>query len=175
MKIELKKISFNERMSDETNCFIADLWIDGKKIGYAQNEGRGGPTDYRANKLEDMKVIREAEAYCKTLPNVRSEALDFEYEMTLEHFIDDLLDAHLKAKDLERINKKMHKAYLSAICYGKKLANGYEYATTFWKGRTLAQIPLPYLQKAYDEVKANKLKKGEVILNDNLEALGVKL
>ena len=175
MKIELKRISFNERMSDETNCFVADLYINGKKVGYVQNEGRGGCTDYRGNTLEDQKIIREAEAYCKTLPNVRSEELNFEYPMTLEHYIDELLETHLKAKDLAKIEKKMQKAFANAICYGKKLANGYEYGTIFWKGRTLASIPLAYLQKAYDDVKANKLKNGDVILNDNLEALGVKL
>jgi len=178
MKIELKKISFNERMSEETNCFVADLYINGKKAGYCKNDGRGGCTEYHGNTKADNVLIREAEAYCKSLSKIRSKTLYFgslEYDQSLESVIDDLLDAHLKAKDLERIEKKMHKAYLSAICYGKKVANGYEYATTFWKGRTLSQIPLQYLQKAYDDVKAKKLQSGDVILNDNLEALGINL
>jgi len=179
MKIELKRISFSERMSEETNCFVADIYIDGKKIGSCKNDGRGGPTEYHGNTKADNELIEKAEAYCKTLPKVRSSlGVPFgvlEYDMTFEGVIDDLLEAHLKAKDLEKINKKMQKQYASAICYGKKLVNGYDFATTFWKGRTLAQIPLPYLQKAYDEVKAKKMQEGDVILNDNLEALGVKL
>jgi hypothetical protein len=173
MKIGLKRISISERMSEETNCFIADLYINGKKVGYCKNDGRGGCTDYHGDSKENNQIIREAEAYCKTLPNVRSEELDFEYSQSLENFIDDLVDEHLKAKDLAKIDKKIQKACLSAICYGKKTSRGFEYASTFWKGRTLA--PLPYLQKAYDEVKANKMQKGDVILNNNLEALGVKL
>ena len=167
MKIELKRISFNERMSDETNCFIADLYINGVKVGSCENDGKGGCTNYGGNSKEANVLIKEAEAYCKTIP--------FVYDQSLEGVIDDLLTAHLKAKDLEKINKKMQKQYASAICYGKKLVNGYDFATTFWKGRTLAQIPLKNLQEAYDKVKAFKLQEGDVILNDNLEALGVKL
>ena len=170
MKIELRKISFSERMSDETNCFVADIYIDGKKVGYCKNDGRGGCTEYHGYTKADNELIEKAEAYCKTLPYD-----EFYGEQSLEDVINDLLTAHLKAKDLERINKKMQKQYASAICHGKKIAEGYEFGTTFWKGRTLAQIPLEYLQKAYDEVKAKKLQEGDVILNDNLEALGVKL
>jgi hypothetical protein len=168
-KVELKKISFSERMSDETNCFVADLYIDGKKVGSCENDGRGGCTNYGGNTKADNVLIAEAEKYCKTLPHNEFG------EQSLEDVINDLLEAHLKAKDLAKIEKKMQKKYSVAICYGKKIANGYDFATTFWKGRTLAQIPLPYLQKAYDEVKANKMEKGDVILNDNLELLGVKL
>ena len=175
MKIELKRISFSERMSEETNCFTADLYINGKKVGYCENRGFGGCTDYRGDTDEGRKLIKEAEAYCKALPPIRSEELNFEYPNSLENTIDEILEEHLKAKDTAKIEKKMQKRYATAICYGKKLGNGYDFATTFWKGRTLASIPLPYLQKAYDEVKAKKMQKGDVILNDNLEALGVKL
>lgn len=170
MKIELKKISFNERMSDETSCFIADLYINGKKVGECKNEGRGGCTDYHGNTKADNVLIKEAEAYCKTILN------DLKYyDQSLEGVIDDLLSDYIKSNELKKFNKKMQKKYAMAICYGKITSNGCEFATTFWKGRTLAQIPLINLQKAYDDVKAKKLLDGDIILNDNLEALGVKL
>lgn len=134
MKIELKRISFNERMSDETNCFVADLYIEGKKVGYCKNDGRGGCTEYHGNTKADNVLLAKAEEYCKTLPKIRSSygvpLGILEYDETFENVIDELLEAHLKAKDLERINKKMQKQYASAICYGKKLANGYDFATT---------------------------------------------
>ena len=166
MKIELKKISFNERMSDETNCFIADLYIDGKKVGYAQNEGRGGPTDYRGDTKADNVLIAKAEKYCKTLPKVKYH--DMEWEQSLEGVIDDLLTEYLVAKEA----KKKLKMYEKAICYG--IPNAPSYRTVYWKGRVLKGVPLPYLQKAYDDVKA-KLGKNEVILNTNLVALGINL
>jgi hypothetical protein len=173
MKIELKKISFSERMSEETNCFVADLFINGKKVGECKNDGRGGCTDYHGNTKADNVLIKEAEAYCKSLPKVKFGTST--WEQSLESVIDDLLTAHLKAKDLQKFNKKMQKKYATAICYGKITSNGCEFATTYWKGRTLAQIPLDVLQKTYDNVKATKLQNGDIILNDNLEALGVKL
>jgi hypothetical protein len=179
MKIELKRISFSERMSEETSCFVADIYIDGKKVGSCKNDGRGGCTEYHGNTKADNELIEKAEEYCKTLPKIKSSlGVPFgvlEYDMTFEGVIDDLLEAHLKAKDLQKFNKKMQKHYATAICYGKKLDNGCDFATTFWKGRTLAQVPLVNLQETYDKIKAFKLQKGDVILNDNLEALGVKL
>lgn len=170
MKIELKKISFSERQSDETNCFVADLYINGKKVGTCDNGGRGGPTDYHGDSPANNAIIKEAEKYCKALPKVRSEALDFEYDMTLEHFIDELLEAHLKGKE----EAKRMKLYMKGICFG--IPNGMSYQTVSWSGRTLAQIDKISLQRAYNDVKAKYIKGAVVVLNaDNLKALGVNL
>ena len=170
MKIELKKISFNERMSDETNCFIADLYINGKKVGECNNEGRGGPTDYHGDSKEANVLIKEAEEYCKSLPPHRSEELDFEYPQSLESVIDELLEAHLKGKE----EAKRLKLYQKGICFG--ILNGMSYQTVSWSGRTLAQIDKISLQRAYNDVKAKYIKGAVVVLNaKNLEALGVNL
>ena len=82
MKIELKNIKFYERMSEETNAFTADLYVNGKKVGYAKNEGHGGCTDYYPNSIEDRAVINEAEQYCLGLPPIKYGS--FEIEMNLE-------------------------------------------------------------------------------------------
>ena len=169
MKIEVKKISFSERNSDETNCFAADLYINGKKVGVCTNSGQGGPTEYYGDTKENKLLIERTEKYCKTLPKVKSEALKFEYEQSLENIIDEQVSEFLVVKE----QKKKLKMYEKAICFG--VPNGYSYRTVYWKGRTLAQIPLPVLQSTYDNVKKTKLKNGDVILNDNLVALGVKL
>lgn len=44
MKIELKNFQFFERMSEETNAFVADVYVNGVKVAYAKNDGRGGET-----------------------------------------------------------------------------------------------------------------------------------
>ncbi|MCK7559358.1 hypothetical protein MKQ70_32085 [Chitinophaga sedimenti] len=44
MKIVLKGLRVYEEMSEETNAFSADLWIEGKKVAKAKNDGRGGMT-----------------------------------------------------------------------------------------------------------------------------------
>lgn len=169
MKIELKKISFNDRMSDETNCFVADLWINGKKVGEASNEGHGGCTDYGSSTPEGRKAIEEAEAYYKSLPKEKNEKYDFEFQPSLEDAIDELLEVHLKAKE----EVKRMKQYEKAICFG--IPKGYSYQSVYWKGKTLREINLISLQSAYNNVKKGLLK-GEVVLNaDNLKALGVNL
>lgn len=166
MNIELKKISFNERMSEETNCFVADLYINGKKVGYCENRGTGGPTDYHGDSKEANDVIREAEAYFKSLPKAKYEEHDFEYQPTLENAIDEQFEEFLKVRE----DKKKQKMYEKALCFG--VPNGYSYRTVSWKGRTLAQIDKISLQRAYNDIKA-KLGKDEVILNTNLKELGL--
>ena len=65
MKIELRKVAYSAQLSEETSNFHADVWIDGKKEGYAQNHGTGGPTNVLPNTLR-MRL----DGYGKTLPEV---------------------------------------------------------------------------------------------------------
>ena len=161
MKIELKKISFNERMSEETNCFVADLYINGKKVGYVKNEGCGGCTDYHGYTKEDNLIIREAEAYCKTLPRVRVEEYDFDYQPTLESVIDDELQKYLKEKE----GKKMQKLFITALVVGVPNGNAYRYM----KFKVpLSTIPVEKLTPYVTKIVSQCTDK-EVLLNTNLK------
>ena len=48
--------------SEETTDFTADLFCDGKKIGYVENEGHGGPTSFYASlpweKTNELLVVK---------------------------------------------------------------------------------------------------------------------
>ena len=167
MKIELKKISFNERMSEETNCFVADLYIDGKKVGYVKNDGQGGQTDYRGYTQADNETIRKAEAYCKTLPKVKY--LTHEWENSLEHLIDQLFEDYLKAKE----QKKLRKYFATSIIYGNPETGNYQRLA--WSNKApLSQIPVNILQQTVDKLK-KECTGGVVIINDNLQALGINV
>ena len=48
MQIELKNIKFFEAMSEETNAFVADVYVNKVKVAYAKNDGHGGCTFYHA-------------------------------------------------------------------------------------------------------------------------------
>ena len=65
MKIELRKVSYSPALSEETSNFHADVWIDGKKEGCAQNHGTGGATNVQPNTLR-----ARLDTYGKTLPEV---------------------------------------------------------------------------------------------------------
>ena len=172
MKIELKKIQIFNAMSEETTAFHAEIYVDGKKVGYAKNDGRGGSTDcchYDGHK----ELFRQAEAFCLTLPPIKYPAAHgceaFEWKMDLEAFVDQLIEDELKKKDDKKLEKQMEKGFLiePAADWGGVSVVG-------WKGKTLAQMPLPVLQAAYDKCKA-QLKPNQKIINTNLEKLGIKL
>lgn len=61
MKILLKNIKHYESMSEETYCFEANLYVDGKKIGRVSNRGQGGCHDYDF----DWKKEQELDQWCK--------------------------------------------------------------------------------------------------------------
>ena len=130
MKIELKKVQFFARMSEETNAFVANIYIDGKLAGDAKNEGMGGNTHVRIN--PEMRVAFEA--YIKTLPDKVYPAHpemgikeSFSVKMSDEGLIDGLFDEWLKQDD-ERKQKA------SIARYAKKAAErGFPFTVIFKK------------------------------------------
>lgn len=181
MKIELKNVKINLTFSEETTMFMADLFINGVLAGEANNDGRGGCTFYSvrtydakkrtflsdSEKERNKELLKQAEAYCLSLPKVRVEEYDFEFDMNLEHFIDDLVEAELKKKEQKKFEKKM----IDTILWG--IPNGHSYIQVKFKV-PLAQIPTTRLQEVVDKYK-KEFKKGDVFLNTNLESLGIKL
>ena len=168
MKIELKKISFNERMSEETNAFTADLYINGKKVGYCKNEGHGGCTDYRGDSKECNVLITEAEKYFLSLPKVKPNGYNFMLQPTLENAIDEQLEDYLKAK----AQKKMEKHMENAILFG--VPNGDSYVMIKFT-KPLSAFLTFQLQVKVNEIKKKECTDGKVILNTNLEALGIQI
>jgi len=48
LNLSLKNLKFHEDMSEETPCFSADLYEDGKLIAHVKNTGHGGCNEVRA-------------------------------------------------------------------------------------------------------------------------------
>jgi len=171
MKIELKKISFNERMSEETNCFVADLYINGKNVGECRNEGHGGCTWCRGNSKEANVLIAEAEAYCKTLPKVKYG--NSEWEQSLEGVIDQLLEDHLKAKFELQARKKFEKLQQKSIVWGKPNTYGQMHLAYGIALSDVARLQPQKLQERVNAIKEKYSSNGDVILNTNLKELGI--
>jgi len=117
MKIELKNFKHYERLSEETNCFVGNIWINGVKCGYAENTGKGGCTSYHNEGTQQSKeLLMQAEEYCLTLPPYYVGKNDFVINMNLEHYIDTLADKMIsdiyKQKDAQKMRKNMEKAIL---------------------------------------------------------------
>lgn len=70
MKLELKKLKINNRASEETTAFAADLWVDGAFAAKVGNAGRGGSCFWL---FEDRELRARVEEFCDTLPAIETE------------------------------------------------------------------------------------------------------
>ena len=104
MKVELKSIKVMNSLSDETTCFTAKIYINGKAAGHAENRGCGGSTHYQFN---DHAIGQLFETYAASLPPTLFSygGQDHSFPSTGESLIDSLLNDHLKAKDAARLDK----------------------------------------------------------------------
>ena len=99
MKIELKALKYSDFASQETHCFQANIYIDGKMKGTADNDGRGGMTTIRPWQLHnEIKLYTD-----KIPPKVYTYG---DQSMTLEaspdSYIDELVTLALHERDLKR-------------------------------------------------------------------------
>lgn len=156
MKIQLKNIKFYPSLSEETNCFTADIYCNDHKIAYCKNDGFGGNTSYHLYDVINKNKLIEVENYCLKLPN----------NTNLEDYIDNLFCDWLKEKE----NKKKVKDFEKGICYAKN-ENGY-YILKFQvnkKSVSIKQILQTEKGKVFLNNKVIELQnKGYKILNNNL-------
>lgn len=110
MKIEIKNIIHSVSLSEETNAFVADLYVDGKKIAKCSNDGRGGMTKiealYSKNEIEKKQyrqLLLDAEQFAKTLPKKSG------LPMTLDFYIDIKIGVDLQSKSIKKSIKKLDK------------------------------------------------------------------
>lgn len=64
---ELKKIKHYPQMSEETECFSAELWVDNKHVANIKNVGQGGSNDFHPITpltYEDVKEFDTLDAEC---------------------------------------------------------------------------------------------------------------
>lgn len=100
-RIELRRVVYNARLSQETAAFAADVWVNGKKAGTVQNEGTGG-----ANRVSPPSLERLLEEHAQTLPPLPPApelGSPTPLAMNAELLIGELLEEYLAAKDLKRL------------------------------------------------------------------------
>jgi hypothetical protein len=106
MKLELKAIKHTEWASEETHCYQASLYVDGKPVAVVSNDGHGGcDRDYDHPKFKGdyrstMKAVHE---YFKSLPNTDACNL-FPDGMAqqLEYWCGDQVNQWLSERELKR-------------------------------------------------------------------------
>jgi len=120
MRIELRSLQIQDRQSEETTAFTASLYINGKKVGYAKNSGKGGSTDYGPDNYHDENLkalIKEAEDYCSGLEPMDLKELG-KVPMDMEGFIDQIVSEFWQEKENKRFKNKMQKDQLNGLLIG---------------------------------------------------------
>jgi hypothetical protein len=158
-RVQLKSIKFSESLSEETNAFTANIYFDGKKIGYCKNSGQGGETEVHSFPESREKFI-ECEKFCKTLPPI-TYGKDLTLPSNVYHIVDELFEEWLEIKS----KKKLLKDCENGVCYGSSNL----YRIVKWSGyniKTLLEHPQgkQTLKKTIKEIK----DQGNTILNTNL-------
>ena len=117
MKLELKNIKHTSWASEETHCYQASLYVNGKPLAIVSNDGHGGcDFDYAHPKFEPhtryfgglggdyRSVMSEVHDYFASLPKTKPCDLFPEgMEQTLEFWCADQVNDWLSARDLKRM------------------------------------------------------------------------
>ncbi len=167
MKIELKSIKHSPSLSEETEAFTANLYVNGKKLGYVENRGNGGCTNYNIFNNKDKQKLIDVENYCKTLPP--STSFGIVTDMTLEVMIDDLLNDYLNKKESKKFEAKKIKDMKKGILVSKEgVTNSYNLIS--WKGHTLESLLMFDNGRNAIKKQLAKIKnEGSIVLNTNLD------
>jgi hypothetical protein len=179
-KCDVKKVKFHE--GHEGAGVNADLWINGVNCGHLLDDGNGGMLDFHPNHdLKSKANIKLLEDYIESLPE---KPLDFGHgavkdengnvrmdKTTFEDYCNELLYAY----ERKQVQKKMQKQMLNSILFGIPNGDRYQMITYRQPLSVLAKSHKPFLIKKIMEIKVNECKNGVVILNTNLEALGLNI
>ena len=155
--IELRKFKHAEFASEETNCFEAEVWVNGRPGFHAKNDGRGGydhytPISYddkgRANEEIARAILR---AHAASLPPRKHGYGDGAYTVSVETLIGDAVAAKLAEREVDRLVRKMGAAVLT-IEGGKLLSR---------KGQPVAAVAAYLKRTKPDAVVLNTLPESE--------------
>lgn len=102
MKIELKALKYSDFASQETHCFQANIYIDGKMRGWAANDGRGGMTNIQPNDLW-AEIKQHTDKIPPTVYKYGDQEMSI--EASPDSYIDELVTLALHEKDLKRAMK----------------------------------------------------------------------
>jgi hypothetical protein len=176
-KCEVKNVKFHQ--GHEGAGVNADLWINGVNCGHLLDDGNGGCLDFQFNHDAKSKAnIKLLEDYIDSIPE---KPLDFGHgvikdeqgnvrmdKMDLEEYVNELLYAY----ERQKTQKKMQKQMEFAILFGVPKADSY---VMIKFNRPLSAMLTFQLQQKVNEIKKKECTDGKVILNTNLEALGIQI
>ncbi len=173
LTIEIKNIKLGPG-SQETTQYVADLFIDGKKVANLNNSGHGGSTNMLPTDGKLWPLLKQAE-----------KQLEFEAKQkdpeakSCDGFIQDLADdmacAKENEKEIQKTLKKMDRACISKIIVvDEKELEQFKFGKTSQLAMSEINLKTPLSSFPQEQLKTyilkvkNSLKEGEIIYNKNL-------
>ena len=148
MKLELKKIKYCKWMSEETHCYNAVVYVDGKAMISVSNEGHGGSNSEWAIKPFTQQDVDRVNAWCeKNLPKWKG----FDGKMfptDLEIWCGEEMNKYLTDKYLKKDFKRDLKSKILFV-ENKGLRQ-----TTFKKCKALTDAHFKYFKSKYPNLSA---------------------
>ena len=111
MRLALKSIKVFEPMSEETNCYNATLWVEGKPTFFVSNRGHGGCDDIHSALKDkpgwnDVKGLHDlVQDYLGALPE-SDNGFGGTMKQDIETFCGDAVTEFLIKKDLRKLLKQ---------------------------------------------------------------------
>jgi hypothetical protein len=127
-KLEVKNISYYARGSEETPCYNATVYINGKKAVEVSNDGHGG-CDRQHVWHENGFRLQEINEWCVAKfgkSTWEHDGKTYSIDLDLEHYCHDELYKHLDTKALKKELKKNY------VCVEKDKVKDEEFLVT-WK------------------------------------------
>lgn len=162
LNIELKKLKFGLH-SQETIDFVAEVYVNGKHIATAENQGYGGPTSTYKEKNISYEEYQSILNYFKNLPvDPKYPSLSMDFEMVIDTLVDKAFNDRQRKKDENK-------------CILIGIPGDSMYKMLGWKGTTVKKLmsnekSIDWLEKQIP-LLLSKVMPGEKILNTNLGRL----
>jgi hypothetical protein len=123
MRLELKNIKIVKALSEETLCFTALAYVEGKKTFYVSNRGHGGCHEYtEVDCKPDTRARFDAiDAWAKSLPPEQFQGMELPRD--LDSLIDEALHEYELRQTLKRITKGQIAFVEAGLLYTTKLLN----------------------------------------------------
>lgn len=157
MKVELKNIKYAAFASEETPCFEAAVYIDGKKCAHVSNDGRGGSDNWH----EYVKGTQDRlDKYAKETMQP-----DTSYGITIEPDAE-ILVGHLL--DRWQALREMHRALRRRVMFTKPGKHGIYQTKPMTPGQMQMYLNpgnlLRFKEKLGAETIFNALPEGEALI-----------
>ena len=105
-KIELKSVKHLAANSQETHCFNAVLYVDGRRFATVRNDGWGGPDE--VNRVSDKgETIAELENRIGETYDTWKGAYNDDNKMTLRIVVGDLMNEWVRRDEFKKLMRRV--------------------------------------------------------------------